>query len=57
MKKINFEAKIKLDKTRPNGTPRKIIDSSLALKYGWKAMIDLEKGFELTYADFLKKFG
>jgi len=57
MKKINFDAKIKLDKTKPNGTPRKIIDSSLALKYGWKAMIDLEKGFELTYADFLKKFG
>jgi GDP-L-fucose synthase len=57
MKKINFVAKIKLDKTKPNGTPRKIIDSSLALKYGWKAMIDLEKGFELTYADFLKRFG
>jgi GDP-L-fucose synthase len=56
MKKINFEAKIKLDKTKPNGTPRKIIDSSIALKYGWKAMIDLEKGFELTYVDFLKRF-
>jgi GDP-L-fucose synthase len=56
IKKINFEAKIKLDKTKPNGTPRKIIDSSIALKYGWKAMIGLEKGFELTYADFLKRF-
>jgi GDP-L-fucose synthase len=56
MKKINFSAKIKLDKTKPNGTPRKIIDSSLASKYGWIAKIDLEKGFALTYADFLKRF-
>ena len=44
MKKINFEAKIKLDKTKPNGTPRKIIDTSLASKYGWSPKIDLEKG-------------
>ena len=56
MKKINFEAKIKLDKTKPNGTPRKIIDTSLASKYGWSPKIDLEKGFALTYADFLKRF-
>ena len=56
MKKINFNATIKLDKTKPNGTPRKIIDSSLALKYGWKAKINLAKGFALTYAAFLKRF-
>jgi GDP-L-fucose synthase len=56
MKKINFSAKIKLDKTKPNGTPRKIIDTSLASKYGWSSKIDLEKGFALTYADFLKRF-
>ena len=56
MKKINFEAKIKLDKTKPNGTPRKIIDTSLASKYGWSPKIDLAKGFALTYADFLKRF-
>ena len=56
IKKIDVKVKIKLDKTKPNGTPRKVIDSSLALKYGWKAKIDLEKGFALTYADFLKRF-
>jgi GDP-L-fucose synthase len=56
IKKIDVKVKIKLDKTKPNGTPRKVIDCSLALKYGWKAKIDLEKGFALTYADFLKRF-
>mgnify|MGYP006078117949 CR=1 FL=1 len=56
MKKINYNIKIKLDKTKPSGTPRKIIDSSLASKYGWSAKIDLDKGFALTYADFLKRF-
>jgi GDP-L-fucose synthase len=56
IKKIDVKVKIKLDKKKPNGTPRKVIDCSLALKYGWKAKIDLEKGFALTYADFLKRF-
>lgn len=53
--RIGANVKIKLDKKKPNGTPRKIIDSSLASKYGWKAKIDLEKGFALTYDDYLKK--
>ena len=33
----------------------KKLDLSLANKYGWKSKIDLEKGFDLTYKDFLKK--
>ena len=52
--RIGANVKIKLDKKKPNGTPRKIIDSSLASKYGWKAKIDLERGFALTYDDYLK---
>jgi GDP-L-fucose synthase len=52
--RIGANVNIKLDKKKPNGTPRKIIDSSLASKYGWKAKIDLEKGFALTYNDYLK---
>ena len=37
MNKLNVKLKIKYDKTKPNGTPRKIIDSTLAKKYGWKS--------------------
>jgi len=48
MKKAKIKIKIKYDKNKPNGTPRKILDSSLALKYGWKAETNLESGLELV---------
>ena len=47
--------KIKYDKSKPNGTPRKIMDVSLAKKYGWKSKIDLKEAIELTYEDYLSK--
>ena len=55
IKKLNANLKIKFDKNKPNGTPRKKLNSELALRYGWKSKIDLNKGFDLTYDDFLKK--
>lgn len=55
LKKFNFKLKIKFEKTKPNGTPRKMLDLSLANKYGWKSKFNLNKGFELTYRDYLKK--
>ena len=55
MRKMRVHLKIKFDRKKPNGTPRKKLDLSLANKYGWKSKIDLEKGFDLTYKDFLKK--
>ncbi len=54
MHKMKIKLKIKFDKKKPNGTPRKKLNLNLANKYGWKAKIDLEKGFDLTYKDFLK---
>lgn len=54
IKKIKPKAKIYHDLNQNDGTPRKILDSSLAKKYGWRSKISLEKGFALTYADFLK---
>ena len=38
-----------------NGTPRKLLDSSLAKQYGWKSKISLEKGLSETINDFLEK--
>ena len=53
------ELKVKLviirDKKKPNGTPRKKLNSNLAKKYGWKAKTQLKKGFNLTYKSFLNR--
>lgn len=54
MKKINYNLIVKFDKTKPNGTPRKIIDCTLAKRYGWKPRTSFDKGVEMTINDFLK---
>ena len=55
LKKINFKCKIILDKSKPDGTQRKIIDNSKALSYGWKPKINLDDGFELTLKSYFSK--
>ena len=54
MKKLKCNLKIKFDKKKLNGTPRKVLNCNLARSYGWKHKFSLEEGFELTYKDFLK---
>lgn len=51
----NLKIRIRFDKTKPNGTPRKVLNINLARKYGWKPKFDLKKAILLTYFDFLKK--
>tara|TARA_S200000501_G_scaffold362868_1_gene392895 strand:+ start:944 stop:1870 length:927 start_codon:yes stop_codon:yes gene_type:complete len=53
-KKMKLNVKIKFNKSKPDGVRRKVLDVSLAKKYGWKAKIPLEKGFDITYRDYLK---
>jgi GDP-L-fucose synthase len=56
LKKMNLRCKIVLDRSKSNGTPRKIIDSSIARSYGWFPKINLNAGFDLTLKNyFLKK--
>ena len=55
IKKFNSKLKIKFDKSKKNGMKRKILDCSIAKKYGWKPKYSLDYGFEKTYKDFLKK--
>ena len=55
MKKLGLKLKIKFDKSKPNGTPRKRLNTKLSKSYGWKSKISLSKGFEYTYKDFIKK--
>tara|TARA_B100000989_G_scaffold64840_2_gene44945 strand:+ start:15009 stop:15941 length:933 start_codon:yes stop_codon:yes gene_type:complete len=53
IKNLDVKCKINFDKKKPNGTPRKILNSNLAKSYGWKSKISLKKGFDLTYRSFL----
>ena len=49
-----WKIKIKYDLSKPNGTPKKVLDVSLAKKYGWKSKINLENSILRTYKSFLK---
>jgi len=50
LKKLNARIKIKFNKLYPDGTKRKILDCSIAKKYGWNTKIDLNQDFDLTYS-------
>ena len=52
-KAVGFEGTIKFDKTKPNGTPRKLLDTHFLNNLGWKAQIGLKDGLASTYAWFL----
>ena len=54
IKKLKLKAKIKFDKSKPDGVPKKLLDTTLARKYGWKSKISLDKGFDITYKSFLE---
>ena len=51
-KKINYLGQIKFDKSKPDGTPRKILDCSKINDFGWKSTILLSDGIDLTYKDY-----
>ena len=57
LKVINPGKKIKIvfDKSKPNGTPRKVMDIKRAKKYGWKPLNKLESSILKTYKSFLKE--
>ena len=46
---------IKFDLSKPNGTKRKVMDVSLAKKYGWKCTTDLKKAILKTYQSYQKE--
>ena len=50
---IGFNGKIVFDPSRPNGTPRKVVDTSRLSKMGWNHKINLYEGLEKTYKWFL----
>jgi len=50
---VGFEGAIIFDKSKPNGTPRKLLDTSSLKNLGWKAQVDLTNGLVSTYDWFL----
>ena len=51
---VGYEGKIEHDLSKPDGTPRKLMDVSKLNKLGWRASISLEEGIRRVYEDFKK---
>jgi len=54
---VGFTGQIVWDKSKPDGTPRKLMDSSRLFALGWRPQVELETGVRLAYQDFLKRCG
>ncbi len=51
---VGFEGRIDTDPTKPDGTPRKLMDCSKLFSMGWQPRVDLEEGLRDAYNDFLQ---
>ncbi|HEY0662982.1 MAG TPA: NAD-dependent epimerase/dehydratase family protein, partial [Thiobacillaceae bacterium] len=54
---VGYEGVIEFDPTKPDGTPRKLMDVGRLNAMGWKATTDMESGLAAAYADFLARNG
>lgn len=54
-KTIGYGGRIEWDTTRPNGTPRKLLDVSKSAGLGWRYKVELPEGIALAYEDFKQK--
>jgi GDP-L-fucose synthase len=54
-KTVNFTGKLVFDISKPDGTPRKLMDSNVLRTLGWKPRISLEEGLVAAYNDFLSQ--
>lgn len=52
---VGYTGELKFDSTKPDGTPRKLMDVSKLHSLGWRHTIELSEGIALAYSDFLKK--
>ena len=54
---VGFEGEISFDSSKPDGAPRKLMDSQRLFSLGWRPSISLEDGIKNAYADFVMRFG
>ncbi len=52
---VGYEGEVLWDKSKPDGTPRKLLDSSRLFALGWRPQVGLEAGLRLAYEDFLSR--
>ncbi|MHB1306124.1 MAG: GDP-L-fucose synthase [Limisphaerales bacterium] len=52
---VGYSGEIGWDTSKPDGTPRKLMDSSRLFELGWKPTVDLESGIRGAYADFVQR--
>lgn len=55
-KVVGYSGSITFDKSKPDGTPRKLMDVSVLSKLGWRYTIELEQGIQKAYEDFLRTY-
>ena len=53
---VGFEGELRFDTSKPDGTPRKLMDSSRLRSFGWKPSITVEQGISRTYEEVKSKF-
>ena len=53
-KSINFDGIVEWDNSKPDGTPRKLLNVENIKKLGWEPKITLENGIDLTIQDYIK---
>jgi GDP-L-fucose synthase len=56
-KTIGFKGELLFDTSKPDGTPRKLMDVSKLFSLGWKPKVNLKEGLKLAYDDFVSKHG
>jgi GDP-L-fucose synthase len=56
-KTVGYQGEITFDPTKPDGAPRKLMDSSRLNALGWQAKVGLEDGLARAYASFLETTG
>jgi GDP-L-fucose synthase len=53
---VGFEGELQFDATKPDGTPRKLLDVSRLAEMGWRASIGLAEGIADTYREFAETY-
>jgi GDP-L-fucose synthase len=52
---VGYQGRIAWDSSKPDGTPRKLMDSSRLRALGWQPQVPFEEGIAGAYADFLSR--
>jgi GDP-L-fucose synthase len=54
---VGYQGELRFDSSKPDGTPRKLLDVSKLNRLGWRASINLEQGISLVYNEIMNDFG